>query len=393
MPKKVWYLASIILLVCIISIIAVGIFLVVQWNRPLGSVLMIPTPTSTIQPELKQSTVTATEDSLSSAVGESTSTATLPTEPIAFMPTQIPATATASPLCGGPDYLYILAAGLDNSFPDYRYGRADVIRIIRVDFRTPKVSVLTLPRDLWVELPGIKEEYEDLTHAKINTAFFYGAPALDRYKGEGGGPGLLAHTIAHNYGLYVDNYVVVNMLAFEQFVDALGGIDIYLHQTWDGRADKEADHYAWVFEEGQHHMTGAEALRFARIRLGYSEIIRTDNQSLVLCAIKEKLQRPHIVTSIPNIATAFLGKIQTDLTPAQISQLICLLPKLDRDNIQFVRFPADALVSGRTYDPMGKRETFVWDIPVSYIREFMIDFIMDDIPLDAPGGGSQRCPQ
>jgi LCP family protein required for cell wall assembly len=386
MRHKVLILIIVILFTCLICLIALGALMVSRWDQPLGERVILPTPTPTLEPTVNTPTIPPTQTKDVSTPTEPTSTATI------IPPTATPTPTEVTPLCGGPKLLYILAAGIDNSLTDYRYGRADVIRIVRIDFITPKVSVLTLPRDLWVELPDIKEAYEHITHGKINTAYFYGAPALDRYQGTGGGPGLLAHTIAHNYGLYTENYVVINMLAFEQIVDALGGIDIYLDQTWDGRGDRDADHHAWVFEEGQHHMSGAEALRFARIRLGYTEIIRTDNQTLVMCAVKEKMQQPRVIGAIPELVTAFLGKVQTDLTPAQISQLTCLLPKLGRDNLQFVRFPNEMFVPGRVFDPGQKRETFVWDIPIEDIREFMIDFSNDSIPMDMPGGGSNICP-
>lgn len=133
---------------------------------------------------------------------------------------------------------------------------------------------------------------------------------MNRYQGEGGGPGLLAHTIAHNYGLAVDHYVIIDMDVFIEIVDALGGIDIYLHRTWDGRVDTSNDDYLeWVFEEGQHHMKGEEALRFARIRLNDTEIMRTDNQTAVLCAIKNKALQPQVLTALPDLVNAFHGKI------------------------------------------------------------------------------------
>jgi LCP family protein required for cell wall assembly len=301
--------------------------------------------------------------------------------------------AKPEPLIVEPKPMYILAAGTDSRYPGYRGGLADVIRIVRVDFDTPRVTVLTLPRDLWVELPGIKEEYPNLTHGKLNTAYTHGIPYLGRYEGEGGGPGLLAQTIAHNYGLMVDHYVVINMEVFVDIVDALDGIDLYLNHTWDGRADIDnPDHDAWVFEEGEHHMKGEEALRFARIRLNYSEITRTDNQTLVICAVREKMIRPNVFAALPNLVKAFLGRVQTDLSPAQISQLISLLPKLGPENLLFVRFPNNMFVQGRAFDPFINLSTFIWDIPNEDIRSFIQDFMEDTITIDIGGGGGRTCP-
>ena len=208
--------------------------------------------------------------------------------------------------------------------------------------------------------------------------------------GPGGGPGLLARTIAHNYGLYVDHYGAVNMVAFEKIVDALGGIDIYLDQDWDGRPVDEHTEDMGYFSAGQHHMTGNEALRFARIRKKYSEVTRTDNQTLVICALEEKLLRPSVIGSIPGLIDSLIGEIQTDLTPAQISQLLCVLTKLEKENLQFVRFPEEMMVQGREYDPNLGDTTFVWDIPKEDIQAFIRDFENDAIPISSDGG--MTCP-
>jgi len=180
------------------------------------------------------------------------------------------------------------------------------------------------------------------------------------------------------------------MLAFTRIVDALGGIDIYLDQDWDGRPVDEKTIDLGYFTAGQHHMTGAQALRFSRIRKKYSEVTRTDNQTLVICAIKDKLTEPEVIGTIPDLIRALMGTIQTDLTPAQISQLTCLLPKLGGDNLQFVRFPDEMMVQSRVYDPHLKNETFIWDIPIDYIREYIKDFENDAIPLEV--GEGMTCP-
>ncbi len=85
-----------------------------------------------------------------------------------------------------------------------------------------------------------------------------------------------------------------------------------------------------------------------------------------------------------------MGTIQTDLTPAQISQLTCLLPKLSGDNLQFVRLPDEWMVQSRVYDPVLKNTTFVWDIPVEDIQKFVSDFQNDAIAPDE--GEGMSCP-
>ncbi len=376
--KKPVLIAVIIILT--LGTIAGVVFISRKWHKPLGTSLELPTPTATKE----QMTSTPEKIIANTEVGN---TPTMESN----APTLTPSPTEAQPVCGGPPLMYILGIGADNDFSDYNYGLADVIRIARVDFITPKITVLTIPRDLWVEFPDLIEKYADtVTHGKLNQAYLYGGPGMGYYAGPGGGPGLLARTIAHNYGLYVDHYGAVNMVAFEKIVDALGGIDIYLDQDWDGRPVDENTEDMGYFSAGQRHMTGNEALRFARIRKKYSEVTRTDNQTLVICALEEKLLRPSVIGSIPGLIESLIGEIQTDLTPAQISQLVCVLTKLEKENLQFIRFPDEMMIQGREYDPNLRDTTFVWDIPKEDIQDFFRDFTNDAIPPDSEGG--MTCP-
>jgi len=373
------------ILIIVITILVLGTIAGVvlvsrKWHKPLGTSLELPTPT-------------ATEERVIPTIEEIVNDTEIDNTPVAESdpPTVTPSLTEAQPVCGGPPLMYIIGIGADNDFNDYNYGLADVIRVARVDFVTPKITVLTIPRDLWVEFPDLIEKYADtVTHGKLNQAYLYGGPGMGYYDGPGGGPGLLARTIAHNYGLYVDHYGAVNMVAFEKIVDALGGIDIYLDQDWDGRPVDEHTEDMGYFSAGQHHMTGNEALRFARIRKKYSEVTRTDNQTLVICALEEKLLRPSVIGSIPGLIDSLIGEIQTDLTPAQISQLVCVLTKLEKENLQFVRFPEEMMVQGREYDPNLGDTTFVWDIPKEDIQAFIRDFENDAIPISSDGG--MTCP-
>jgi anionic cell wall polymer biosynthesis LytR-Cps2A-Psr (LCP) family protein len=180
------------------------------------------------------------------------------------------------------------------------------------------------------------------------------------------------------------------MVVFQKIIDALGGIDIYLDQDWDGRPVDENTENMGYFEAGQWHMSGDQALRFARIRKKYSEVTRTDNQTLVLCAVKDKVLKPSVIARIPQLINSLIGEIQTDLTPEQIRQLACVLTKLEEDNLQFIRFPDEMMVQGRIYDPLFENTTFVWDIPKEDIQAFIRDFENDAIPPDSEGGMS--CP-
>ena len=85
----------------------------------------------------------------------------------------------------------LLVVGSDERSEDYLYGLANSIRIVRIDFTAPKLMILDVPRDLWVEIPGIADHY-GVTHGKLNQAYFFGNPGMGYYDGPGEGQGLLA---------------------------------------------------------------------------------------------------------------------------------------------------------------------------------------------------------
>ncbi len=89
---------------------------------------------------------------------------------------------------------------------------------------------MAIPRDLWVDIPGAAAH--GVTQGKLNQAYFYGTEGMGFYDGSGYGAGLLAHTLQSNYGLHVDHYLTVNMYAFRNIVDALGGLDVYLPEEF-----------------------------------------------------------------------------------------------------------------------------------------------------------------
>lgn len=344
------------------------------WTQPLGPELALPTYTPTYRVATK--TVQPTKHILSDPTSQIINNT--PTSVVITLPTF---TSTPEPLCGGPPVMYILGIGADAD--DYLYGLADVMRIARVDFVTPKVTVLTMPRDLWVEIPEISDHY-DITSGKLNQSYLYGNPGLGYYDGPGAGPGLLARTLDLNFGMRVDHYGAVNMEVFKKIIDRIGGIDIYLETDVDGRPkeDSSAENMGY-FIAGQNHFTGEKALRFARIRNKYNDFVRQDNQTLVLCAVKDKLLNPSVLPHIPGIVADFQGEVLTDLSPQQVSQLACLLPQISRENLIFTSFPKEILEPGSVYSPQLKDYTFILDVDNDEIRSYVKRF-MDGSWPDKP---------
>jgi LCP family protein required for cell wall assembly len=366
-----------------------GVLLLTQkWNQPLGESLALPTLTSQdiSSQEIRNNSgdVTATAFQPVEETGEEPSNPeSTPT------PTSPPPTATVEPLCGGPQVMTVLALGVDGGGDnDYLYGLADVIKIARVDFVTPKVTVISLPRDLWVRIPGI--ENHGVTEGKLNQSYFYGTKGMGYYDGPGGAPGLMARTLQENFGLTVDHYGTVNMITFQRMVDAVGGIDVYLPTDVDGRPVDDKTEDMGYFYAGNNHFNGDAALRFSRIRKTDNIFARMDRQTMVLCALKDKLLRPSVVGDIPELIASFQGSVITDLSPAEMSQLACLLPKLSEENIIFGGIPEDQLTQSRQYDARQGYYTFVWDIENELVRDYIRQFEAGTWPVS--DGSSGSCP-
>ena len=89
---------------------------------------------------------------------------------VTLVPTISFPTSTPQTICGAQTIMNIVVVGADARADTYDYGLGDVIRIVRVDFFTPKVTVLEFPLYLWVEIPHISDNFDRHDHVKLNQA-------------------------------------------------------------------------------------------------------------------------------------------------------------------------------------------------------------------------------
>lgn len=298
-----------------------------------------------------------------------TATVGTPMGMVTLVPTiSIPPTNTLEPICYGPDVMYILAIGADSRQDAYIYGLADVIRIVRVEFKTPKITILEFQRDLWVEIPNIEDNLKGLDHAKLNQSYLFGQPGYAYWDDPSAGSGLLALTLNQNFGVQSDHYITVNMRTFENIINAVAGIDIFIK-------DEETSAVTGL-PLGSNHLDGAGALKVARNREeGVFE--RANNQNRVLCALRKKLTSPNVVTQIPELIASFRDNIITDLSPEEITQLACLGTKMRPQNITFASFPQELFKPSRHIpDVLGHnpKGTFVWDVDFNILNNYVAQF-------------------
>jgi LCP family protein required for cell wall assembly len=329
-----------------------------QWQRPLGPALQI----QTVTPFLLPATWTPDPSILATLQARPTTAPVLSASPL-------PTITANVGLCGAPPVMNILAIGADTRGDNYTYGLADVIRLVRVDFVNPKVTVLEFPRDLWVEIPDIADNINGQDHEKLNQAYLYGNPGFGYTDDPAQGPGLLARTLTLNFGTQIDHYAAVNMRTFEKIVNAVGGIDVTLPETVDGRTADDNNNRL-LFPAGTHHLDGVRALTLARIRIegGFA---RADNQNRVLCALRGKLTSSTVITKIPDLIQSFQDAILTDLSPEQLSQLACIGTKIPSGNIVFASFPGEHFKQARQHDPVFGKNVSVWDVDFEILRSYI----------------------
>lgn len=349
MTLKKKTLSGIILLI----LVALGMLSFKLYRQPLGPALELPTST---QPAPTLTTFPIEETAI-----ESTATEAQP------LPTQ---TAAPQPMCGGPAVMNILAIGSDARGQHYLYGLADIIRLVRVDFVNARVTILEVPRDLWVEIPEISDHY-GITHGKLNQAYLYGNKGLGYYEGPGEGPGLLARTLNLNFGVQPDHYIALNMRTFEAVVDAIGGLDIYL--PYEISVKSKDNPKGFAIPEGQHHIDGETALWIARIRQ-YHTFGRAENQNIVMCSLRKKLLSPAVVPAIPELVRSFRSYVQTDFSPEQINQLACLATQMKGTNVVFGSFPIELFKAKKTFDPQLGTTTTTADADFNILRDYIDRF-------------------
>ena len=232
----------------------------------------------------------------------------------------------------GTERVTILVMGVDErAQSDEKAWRTDTMIVATLDPVTLQAGVLSIPRDLWVEIPTIG-------YNRINTAHYFG----DSYDYPGGGPALAMRTVERALGIHIDHYVRLNFQAFISLIDQIGGIDIDVPETID---DPQYPDYNYGFdplyiEAGQHHFYGEMALKYARVRhVGDGDFGRARRQQQVIQAVLDKISSPEMLPQLlsraPELYATVEDSVATDLKLDQIIALAQLANQVDRDTMRF----------------------------------------------------------
>jgi LCP family protein required for cell wall assembly len=229
------------------------------------------------------------------------------------------------PVTPGQNTLNILLLGSDQRQGQAGPWRTDVIMWVTIHRDTKQVGIVSIPRDLWVSIPKVGEN-------RINVADYYG----ETLKYPGGGPALVADTLKNNLGLESDRYIRLNFEAFEQVIDAMGGVtvlvdcaveDNFIDPTYPGGLRPLR------VSAGTQVMDGKTALMFARSRHGRGDIDRTRRQQRLLMAIRDRALDVEMIPRIPRIWVSLKKSVDTDLSLQEILSLALLAKDISADQI------------------------------------------------------------
>ena len=251
------------------------------------------------------------------------------------------ARTTGAQLRGPLNYLLI---GSDMRVANPSMGqRADSIVIVHFPPGLDRAYLISVPRDLKVNIPAYAPGNYDGGEDKINAAFEYGQPG-------GGGAKLLSATLNQLTGVRFDGAAIVDFTGFTKVVDLLGGVNVCVDQP------VTSIHTGRVFPPGCHTMNGAEALDYARQRYGLpgGDYDRQRHQQEILKAIAEKLTEPSVLTNplkLDQTVRAIAATLTVDTNGVPLNDLVFSLRNLRADNLVGIQLPSHTdQIDGTSYD-------------------------------------------
>lgn len=188
-----------------------------------------------------------------------------------------------------PGRTNILLLGIDYVEPGSAVARSDTIILATLEAFKPVVGLVSVPRDLWVSIPGVGEN-------RINTAHFFA-----ENQQPGSGPAAVRQTIVRNFGVDLPYYARIRFEGFREVVDALGGVNIELPEAMAG------------YPAGKHHFTGSKALAFVRHRAGSDDFFRMAHGQLMLKALLRNMANPLKWPRFPGVVRALFASVDTNL--------------------------------------------------------------------------------
>lgn len=311
-------------------------------NTPTPTLTATLPPTNTLAP-------TATPDlpTETSIPPSPTPAATNPALPTPFFP-QSPAEGAVSRGTAVPtevplvdrnyDLVNVILLGGDNELTGEDFDRTDTMIIVSVNRDTGTVSMMSLPRDLFVYLPSGTME-------RLNVAYAVG----ENIGWTDGGFGLLRQTILYNFGINVHYYARVDFSGFQEIIDSLGGVNIAVDCDYQDYAligaevpeeatltVSEEDGELYTLPVGYYNLSGDEALWYVRTRRNSSDFDRGRRQQQLIRAMwRQVLEDGQLnLANLPTLWSQATSVVETSLTLDVIASLLPIALDLDFGEVE-----------------------------------------------------------
>ncbi|HYH93590.1 MAG TPA: LCP family protein [Candidatus Saccharimonadales bacterium] len=238
----------------------------------------------------------------------------------------------------GKERLNILLIGADRQGGGHR---TDTLITVSIDPVTKQVAMFSLPRDTKdVPVPPgpARSAWGSVFGQKINSFFVQNHDREDLWPGNKNTRGYngLKSMLGHLYGIDIKYFVEVDFEGFKAVVDAVGGVNVNVQtpvvdDTYPAGVGKSLRLY---IPSGLQHMTGAQALRYARSRNTSSDFDRAARQQRVLLSLREQADPQALIPRLPELVEALKKSIKTDIPLDQIDELLGLATEVDTKNIR-----------------------------------------------------------
>lgn len=238
---------------------------------------------------------------------------------------------------GDPFYMVIL--GVDNREGE-TVARSDTLIVARIDPPQQSATLISIPRDTRVEIPGHGRQ-------KINAAMALGGPAL------------VIETVEEFTGLPITHYVEIDFNGFKEIVDALGGVTVDVPQKIQDPKAGNYDPAAYTIYAGEQTLTGAQALTFVRSRdFPQGDLTRIQNQQIFIKALlRQSLQFTNALR-LPSLVNAVANNITTDMSLTELLRLANDMKGMGDDALMTVSMPGEPQYIGGASYVIADEEAF-----------------------------------
>ena len=245
---------------------------------------------------------------------------------------------------GEGEWWNILLLGCD-SYTKNTYSRSDSMIILSLNLDTKQAKLTSLMRDIWIKVPGYKSKHRKLTELCAV-----------------GGPELTIQAINENFGMDIENYILINMADMAEIVDLFGGVEVevspsemkvangYINEAKNGFYNERLDSYDYtpISETGMIRLNGVQAMAYCRDRYTDSDFGRVMRQQEVLLALAAEAKQLEIEDAV-EIAGKIGEFVSTNLEPEQIVELAKAVLGIEIENVGQYRIPAEGDYDSGTF--------------------------------------------